>query len=130
MHLKKYHHELSVFSKKIDSDGVSMNSHSLMWAAVPHNSDGVAFQIRLVYGLQRFHISRGVLEKAFRLERKATDARQLELFYTHLKSIVAGTNAKRSIAGHDMLPLHADDFIVDGKEARWFNSHTVSRSSM
>lgn len=107
-----------------------MNSHSLMWAAVPHNSDGVVFQVRLAYGLQRFHISRSVLEKAFHLERKATDARQLELFYMYVKSIVAGADAKRAIAGHDTLPLHADDFIVDGKEARRHDSHAVSRSSM
>ncbi|WP_120293961.1 hypothetical protein [Paraburkholderia sp. BL23I1N1] len=58
-----------------------MANHSRIWAAVPHNSDGVVFQIRIVDRLQRFHVSRRVLEEVFDLESAASDARQLEHFY-------------------------------------------------
>jgi hypothetical protein len=107
-----------------------MSSQSLIWAAVPHNSDGVVFQIRLVFGLQRFHVSRSVLEKAFRLERKASDARQLELFYAQLKSIVAGAHARRSIAGQDTLALVADDFADAGTAPRNAASGALAQGLM
>jgi hypothetical protein len=101
-----------------------------MWAAVPHNSDGVVFQVRLVFGLQRFHVARSVLEKAFKLERKASDAKQLELFYAQLEWIVAGAHAKRSIAGMDTLALVADDFIVERNESRHATSGAIAQSAM
>ena len=40
---------------------------ALVWAAIPHNSDGVVFQVRVIRGLQRFHISRQTLEETFDL---------------------------------------------------------------
>ena len=57
-----------------------MDRSSLVWAGVPHSSDGVVFQIRVGHGLQRFHIARLILERACDLERLASDARQLECF--------------------------------------------------
>lgn len=78
-----------------------MINDSLVWAAVPHNNDGVVFQIRLEYGLQRFYLSRGVLEQVFELERRASDSRQLEVFYIYLNRIIAMASAKRSIASAD-----------------------------
>jgi hypothetical protein len=87
-----------------------MNNDSLVWAGVPHNSDGVVFQIRLNRGLQRFHVPRAVLEEVFDLERRAMDARQLQLFYLHMDRILVRAGAKRSIASADTVPLKASDF--------------------
>ena len=39
-----------------------MSNHVLIWAGVPHNSDGIVFQVRVVHGLQRFYLSRRVLD--------------------------------------------------------------------
>lgn len=87
-----------------------MINDSLVWAAVPHNNDGVVFQIRLEYGLQRFYPSRGVLEQVFELERRASDSRQLEVFYIYLNRIIAMASAKRSIASADTMSLKSNDF--------------------
>jgi hypothetical protein len=87
-----------------------MSSHVLSWAAVPHNGDGVVFQVRIAHGLQRFYLSRRVLESAFNLEPRASDARQLQLFYQFLNRILIRATAKRLIAGSDTLPLQATDF--------------------
>ncbi|WP_322049509.1 hypothetical protein [Paraburkholderia sp. J67] len=96
-----------------------MRSHSLTWAAVPHNSDGVVFEVRVVSGLQRFHLSRRVLEVAFELERLATDARQLEHFYSCLDRILARASMKRPIAGSDTVALLATDFPSAGTSRRF-----------
>lgn len=107
-----------------------MGSHSLIWAAVPHNSDGVVFQVRIVHGLQRFYLSRRVLEEVFDLERGASDARQLERFYLNLNRIVAQASTKRSIAGSDTVPLQATDFTSTSKEQRGGSSrHAVVGSA-
>ncbi|MFM0054868.1 hypothetical protein PQR64_04540 [Paraburkholderia phytofirmans] len=87
-----------------------MSTHSLIWAAVPHNSDGVVFQIRIVHGLQRFHVSRRALEAVFDLEPRASDAKQLQHFYSHLTRILARAGEKRSFCGSDTVPLQAADF--------------------
>jgi len=87
-----------------------MSSHVLSWAAVPHNGDGVVFQVRIAHGLQRFYLARRVLESAFNLEPRASDARQLQLFYQFLNRILIRATAKRLIAGSDTLPLQATDF--------------------
>ena len=102
-----------------------MSSHSLIWAAVPHNSDGVVFQIRIVNGLQRFHVSRRALEDAFDLEPRASDAKQLQHFYSHLTRILARAGEKRSVCGSDTVPLQAADFASTSKE-----SFTSSRHAM
>lgn len=95
-----------------------MNNQSLIWAAVPHNSDGVVFQARILHGLQRFYVSRRVLEEVFGLERKASDARQLEVFYLNLPDILSRSRDKRSIAGSDTVALLAADFPSAGKTRR------------
>ena len=107
-----------------------MGSHSLIWAAVPHNSDGVVFQVRIFRGLQRFHLSRRVLEEMFDLERGASDARQLEHFYSYLNRILARATIKRSVAGSDTVPLHATDFTSTSRERYGSSGHDVARSAV
>jgi hypothetical protein len=94
-----------------------MKSALLVWAAVPHNSDGVVFQLRLARGLQRFHVSRRVLEEVVELERRATDARQLESFYQNLDRILTLASTRRSIARSDTLALQVSDFFPGSKRA-------------
>ncbi|NHV28205.1 hypothetical protein [Burkholderia sp. D-99] len=91
-----------------------MDRSSLVWAGVPHSSDGVVFQIRVGRGLQRFHISRLILEKACDLERLASDARQLECFYEHLAPILAVARKTRSSAKADTVSLNVSDFVRPG----------------
>jgi hypothetical protein len=105
-----------------------MASHSLIWAAVPHNSDGVVFQVRIVHGLQRFHVTRRVLEDVFELDPAASDARQLDHFYVYLNLILAQAFTKRSIAGLDTVPLRATDFTSASKE-RGSSRHAMARSA-
>lgn len=106
-----------------------MASHSLIWAAVPHNSDGVVFQVRIVHGPQRFYVSRRVLEDVFDLEPAASDARQLEHFYVYLNRILAQASLKRSIASSDTVSLQASDFTSTSKERRGSSRHAVARSA-
>ncbi|ASW03374.1 hypothetical protein CJU94_34890 (plasmid) [Paraburkholderia aromaticivorans] len=106
-----------------------MASHSLIWAAVPHNSDGVVFQIRIAHRLQRFHVSRRVLEDIFDLEPAASDARLLEHFYLHLNRLLTHAGAKRSTASSGTVPLHAIDFTSTSKEQRGSNRHAVARNA-
>src|SRR5579862_1818536 len=89
---------------------------ALVWAAIPHNSDGVVFQVRVIRGLQRFHIPRRALEEAFDLAPHASDARQLELFYQHKTLILRQAMRKRPIAGADTTALQTADFTT-GVEA-------------
>ena len=89
---------------------------ALVWAAIPHNSDGVVFQVRVIRGLQRFHIPRRALEEAFHLAPHASDARQLELFYQHKTLILRQAMRKRPIAGADTTALQTADFTT-GVEA-------------
>lgn len=96
-----------------------MSTHALVWAAVPHNSDGVVFQLRITRGLQRFHLARRVLEDVFGLEKNASDARQLDLFYREFKRILTRACAKRPIAGADTVALCNADFdLRERKSAR------------
>jgi hypothetical protein len=106
-----------------------MPNHSLIWAAVPHNSDGVVFQVRIVRGLQRFHVTRRVLEDVFDLQPAASDARQLEHFYSCLNRILAQAGKKRSIASSDTVALRATDFTSTSKEQRGSNGHAVAQSA-
>lgn len=85
---------------------------ALVWAAIPHNRDGVVFQVRVIRGLQRFHIPRRVLEEAFDLAPHASDARQLELFYQHKTHILSQAMRKRPIAGADTAALQTADFTT------------------
>jgi hypothetical protein len=110
--------------------GGLMSNHALIWAAVPHNSDGVVFSVRIARGLQRFHISRRVLEEVFELERHTTDARQLELFYACVSRILAKATAKRSIASRDTLALQISDFIASSREQGRWESHASARGAM
>jgi hypothetical protein len=71
-----------------------MNS-ALVWAAIPHEGDGVVFQVRVLRGLQRFPIPHRVLEDAFDLALHAPDAVQLDLFYQHKTHILARTMQTR-----------------------------------
>ncbi|WP_168794015.1 hypothetical protein [Paraburkholderia aromaticivorans] len=103
-----------------------MGSHSLIWAAVPHNSDGVVFQIRIVHGLQRFYVSRRVLEDVFDLEPAASDAKQLQHFYVHMARILARAGEKRSICGSDTVPLQAADFTSTSKELFTSSRHAMA----
>lgn len=107
-----------------------MSTHSLIWAAVPHNSDGVVFSVRLARGLQRFHISRRVLEDVFELERKTSDARQLELFYSCLSRILAKASAKRSTASRDTVALQTSDFVSSAQSRDRWEGHAGARSTM
>jgi hypothetical protein len=87
-----------------------MSSRSLVWAGVPHNGDGVVFQVRVDHGLQRFHIARFVLEDVFDLEPSASDAQQFDLFYASLKRILDQAAIKRSIASPSTVSLLTADF--------------------
>lgn len=106
-----------------------MGNHSLIWAAVPHNNDGVVFQVRIVHGLQRFHIARRVLEEVFDLEPAASDVRQLEYFYLYLDRILTQASTARSIASSGTVPLRATDFTSTIKEQRGSSRHAVARSA-
>ncbi|SAK97336.1 hypothetical protein AWB79_07455 [Caballeronia hypogeia] len=100
---------------------------ALVWAAIPHNSDGVVFQVRVIRGLQRFHISRRVLEEAFDLAPHASDAGQLELFYQHKNHILRQAMRKRPIAGADTAALQSADFttvVEAGRGATAYLSET------
>ncbi|RQR60008.1 hypothetical protein DIE07_09480 [Burkholderia sp. Bp9002] len=88
-----------------------MSRALLVWAGVPHNSDGVVFQVRIARGLQRFHLSRAILEKVLDLERLASDARQLTCFYEHLEPILGVARNARSDARPDTVPLNVADFV-------------------
>nr|MDW3662885.1 hypothetical protein [Paraburkholderia terrae] len=81
------------------------SSSRLVWAANPHNSDGVVFQVRVIQGLQRFHVSRQTLEKVCGLAPRASDARQLEVFLQHLASFVDLALRKRPLAANDTVPV-------------------------
>lgn len=83
---------------------------ALVWAAIPHNSDGIVFQVRVIRGLQRFHIPRRTLEETFGLPARASDARQLALFYEHEPQILRRAMRKRPIAAADTAALHTADF--------------------
>lgn len=91
---------------------------ALVWAAIPHNSDGVVFQVRVIRGLQRFHLSRRTLEDVFDLAPHASDARQLERFYEHAPQILRQAMRKRPIAGADTAALQTGDFI-SAVETEW-----------
>lgn len=123
-------HELTSFDLKIVIHGGSMSSHALIWAAVPHNSDGVVFQVRIVNGLQRFYVPRHVLEDVFGLEPRASDARQLELFYKFLKRILVRASKRRSIASSDTVALQATDFIPPGKKESRPNLHAIAQGAV
>jgi hypothetical protein len=110
--------------------GGSMSSRALIWAAVPHNSDGVVFQVRMVRGLQRFYMSRRVLEDVFDLEPQASDARQLEHFYKFLERILVRASNRRSIASSDTVALQITDFILSSKKESGSNQHTVAQSAV
>jgi len=107
-----------------------MSNHALIWAAVPHNSDGVVFSVRLARGLQRFHISRRVLEDAFELERMTSDARQLEVFYSCLSRILAKAGAKRSTASRDTVALQTADFISPARSHDGWERHAGAAGAM
>ena len=107
-----------------------MISHMLIWAAVPHNSDGVVFQVRMAHGLQRFYASRHVLEDAFDLEPRASDARQLELFYKFLKCILVQASKRCSIPRSDTVALQATDFIPPSKKESRSNLSAIARSAI
>ncbi len=107
-----------------------MISHMLIWAAVPHNSDGVVFQVRVVHGLQRFYVSRRVLEDVFDLEQRASDARQLELFYKFLNRILVRASKKCSIPRSDTVALRATDFIPPNEKESSSNLHAIARSAV
>ncbi|QVN22909.1 hypothetical protein [Burkholderia pyrrocinia] len=104
-----------------------MDSGSLVWAGVPHNSDGVVFQVRVGRGLQRFHIARTILEKALDLERLASDARQLECFYEHLRPILGAARKTRSSAKADTVPLSISHFVRAGRTSAGRDSWAVTR---
>jgi hypothetical protein len=85
---------------------------ALVWAAIPHNSDGVVFQVRVIRGLQRFHIPRRALEGAFDLAPYASDSKQLELFYQYKTHILRQAMLKRPIAGAHTAALQTADFTT------------------
>lgn len=123
-------HGLTGLDLKNWINGGFMSNHALIWAAVPHNSDGVVFSIRIGRGLQRFHISRRVLEDVFELERKTSDARQLELFYSCLSRILTKAGTKRSIASRDTVALHASDFISSSRSQDRWEQHAGARGAI
>ncbi|WP_162600869.1 hypothetical protein [Paraburkholderia sp. C35] len=88
-----------------------MGSSRLVWAANPHNGDGVVFQVRVLKGLQRFHVSRHTLEKALGLAPQVSDARQLEVFFKHLTSFIDIALRKRPLAANDTAPIFVDDMV-------------------
>ncbi len=103
-----------------------MDCGPLVWAGVPHNSDGVVFQVRVRRGFQRFHLPRTVLERAFDLER-LSDARQLACFYEHLGAILVVARKTRSNAKADTVPLSVSDFTRVVKTGIQQDSRTVAR---
>lgn len=122
--------ELTGLDLKNGINGGFMSNHALLWAAVPHNSDGVVFSIHIGRGLQRFHISRRVLEDVFELERKTSDARQLEVFYSCLSRIITKAGAKRSIASRDTVALQASDFIPSTRAQDRWERHAGARGAI
>ncbi|MFM0556719.1 hypothetical protein P0D69_37995 [Paraburkholderia sediminicola] len=82
--------------------------------------------MRIVHGLQRFHVSRRVLEDAFDLEPRASDAKQLQHFYLHLTHILTRASAKRSFSGPDTVPLQAVDFTSTSIEQFAPSRHAVA----
>ncbi|RQS07731.1 hypothetical protein [Burkholderia sp. Bp8998] len=104
-----------------------MDRNSLVWAGVPHSSDGVVFQVQVGRGLQRFHIPRSIFERAFDLERLASDARQLECFYEHLAPILTVARKARSIAKADTVSLKVADFARTGNARTGQDSWAVAR---
>jgi len=105
-----------------------MNSCTLEWAAVPHNSDGVVFQVRIFAGSQRFHVARTVLEEVFGLAPNASDAKQLELFYVHQVSVIGSASQKHSPLRVGVLALRASDFTAAGAtESRRENQRESQR---
>ncbi|RQS94148.1 hypothetical protein DF048_15520 [Burkholderia seminalis] len=104
-----------------------MDCGLLVWAGVPHNSDGVVFQVRVRRGFQRFHLPRTVLERAFDLERLLSDARQLACFYEHLGAILVVARKTRSNAKADTVPLSVSDFTRVVKTGIQQDSRTVAR---
>ncbi len=104
-----------------------MDCGPLVWAGLPHNSDGVVFQVRVGRGLQRFHLPWTVLERAFDLERLSSDARQLACFYEHLGGILGVAGRTRSNAKADTVPLSVSDFTRTVKTGIQKDSRTVPR---
>ncbi|MEM5315444.1 hypothetical protein [Paraburkholderia sp. JHI869] len=96
---------------------------ALVWAAIPHNSDGVVFQVRVIRGLQRFHIPRRALEIAFGLAPHASDAGQLELFYQHETLILRRAMRKRPIASADTASLQTADLTTVVEMGRSATAH-------
>jgi hypothetical protein len=124
------HHRSTGLDLKNWIHGGFMSNHALIWAAVPHNSDGVVFSVRIARGPQRFHISRRVLEDVFELERKTSDAQQLELFYSCVGRILAKAAAKRSTASRDTVALQTSDFISSGKSRDGWERHAGAAGAM
>ncbi|WGS53759.1 hypothetical protein LFL96_22195 [Paraburkholderia sp. D15] len=104
-----------------------MSRHTLIWAAVPHTSDGIVFELGLGRGHQRFYLSRDLLEKVFGLERGASDARQLECFYIHSSRIFAQAYEKRVRGGSDTVQLQLADFNMDDDDRRRSRMHATVR---
>jgi hypothetical protein len=107
-----------------------MSNHALIWAAVPHNSDGVVFSVRIARGPQRFHISRRVLEEVFELEQNTSDARQLDVFYSSVSRILAKAAAKRSTANRDTVALQTSDFISPARSREGWERQTGVAGAM
>lgn len=87
-----------------------MHGIALTWAGVPHDGDGVVFQLCVDRGSQRFHIPRAVLRKVFGLARAARDSQQLELFYAQQDCIGEVARGKRAVGRRDTVPLAVSDF--------------------
>ncbi len=104
-----------------------MGGSALVWAGVPHNSDGVVFQMRVGRGLQRFHVPRTVLEKSFDLGQLASDTQQLECFYEHLESILDTARKTRANAKADTVPLGISDFARTVKTGIRQNARAATR---
>jgi hypothetical protein len=106
------------FGLTIVRNGGFMSSCTLVWAAVPHNGDGVVFQVRIAHGLQRFYISRRVLEDVFNLELKASDAKELERFYASLNRILEEASKKRSTSTSGTVALFQPTGLIPASKEK------------
>ncbi|WCM18329.1 hypothetical protein NDK50_14910 [Paraburkholderia bryophila] len=119
-------HEKMLSNQNGDCVTGSMIGNSLIWAAVPHTGDGVVFQLRLHSGTQRFYVPRDLLEAVFGLERGASDAGQLALFYRNSNRIFSEARVKRAHGSSDTVQLLTRDFNLRDADQRRSGSGNAS----
>ncbi|WP_429304098.1 hypothetical protein [Paraburkholderia sp. GAS199] len=78
---------------------------------------------------QRFYVPRKLLETLFGLERGASDARQLELFYARSSDIFSGACRQYVRGSGETVQLQAADFDAAEKDRRRSVAHAMARQA-